>query len=59
MDKEFNFVISVGHILTSDKINDIQKLNCIRLVYRYYAFPEIPYTRDEENLLAKIYEREK
>jgi hypothetical protein len=37
---EFQFIIAVAHILTCESLSGQEKLDCIKIRYRQYAFPE-------------------
>ena len=49
-----DFTIRTAHILTCEHLNDTEKLNCIRLIYREFAFPECVRSQSEDELLHKI-----
>jgi hypothetical protein len=49
-----DFTVRTAHILMCDSLSDIEKLNCIRLIYRELAFPEVSRTQQENDLLERI-----
>jgi hypothetical protein len=48
------FMIRVAHILFCEGLTTNEKLACIKLRYRQISFLEIPFTEQEERLLARI-----
>jgi hypothetical protein len=54
VETEWHFFIRTAHILTCDKLNDIEKLNCIRLIYKELVYPEITMNKEEQDLLDRI-----
>lgn len=51
---EVNFTMKVAHVLTSDLFDD-DKLNCIRVLYREFAWPEKELSQKDKDLLAKAH----
>ncbi len=54
LDKYFNFSVRIAHIITCDSLNDIEKLNCVKLRYRELAFPERKFSEQEQKLIDRI-----
>ena len=55
IDSDSDFVNKVAHILMSEHLSEKERLNCIRLIYKVMAWPEIPLTDSQAKLLDKIY----
>lgn len=51
---EFQFIISIAHILTCESLSELEKLDCIRIRYRQYAFPEKQLCLEEQYILGRI-----
>lgn len=49
-----NFIAGIGCALTSESLFEHEKLNCIRVIYKQFSFPERQLTPAEAALLSKL-----